>query len=218
MYRIFRLVIIIFTLSFFLGIIWHIYVVDLEYDTLNVPGDPTKGIKPTFSTAMLGYPNDDSGWDKLIKVWYFAITTLSTIGFGDFTPVSSIERILASIILMFGVTVFSFIMGQFIEILMNYKSLWNVGQHKDLSKWIALLSRFNNGNPLNKEIITKIEDFFDYYWEHNRLAAVRTEADLRFMEELPDAVQSEIFIDYLFKDFLFVYRPYFHCLPKKQRL
>lgn len=218
MYKIFRLVIIIFTLSFFLGIIWHIYVVDLEYDTLIVPGDVTKGIKPTFKTAMLGYPNDDSGWDKLIKVWYFAITTLSTIGFGDFTPVSSIERILASIILMFGVTVFSFIMGQFIEILMNYKSLWNVGQHKDLSKWIALLSRFNNGNPLKKEIITKIEDFFDYYWENNRLSAVATEADLRFMEELPGDVQSEIFIDYLFKDFLFIYRPYFYCLPKKQRL
>ena len=28
-YKIFRLVVIIFTLSFFLGIIWHIFVVDL---------------------------------------------------------------------------------------------------------------------------------------------------------------------------------------------
>jgi len=63
-------------------------------------------------------------------------------------------------------------MGQFIEILMNYKSLWKVGEAKDLSKWIALLSRFNHGNPLNKELITKIEDFFDYYWTYNRLSAV----------------------------------------------
>ena len=179
---------------------------------LVVPGDELKGYKPTFKDAMLGYPNDDSGWDKLIKVWYFAITTLSTIGFGDFTPVSSVERLLASIILMFGVTVFSFIMGQFIEILMNYKSLWAVGHHKDLSKWIALLSRFNNGNPLNKDLITKIEDFFDYYWEHNRLSALSSESDLRFMEELPDVVQSQIFIDYLFTDFLFNYRTYFACL------
>ena len=104
---------------------------------------------------MMGYPDSgDTGLTKLIKVWYFAITTLSTIGFGDFTPVSSSERIIASLILMFGVTVFSFIMGQFIEILMNYKSLWKVGEHKDLSKWIALLSRFNHGNPLDKELIT----------------------------------------------------------------
>jgi hypothetical protein len=99
-----------------------------------------------------------------VKEIYFAITTLSTIGYGDFHPVSQMERGIAAFILLWGVTIFSFIMGQFIEILMNYKSLWKVGHHKDLSKWIALLSRFNNGNPLNKELITKIEDFFDYYW------------------------------------------------------
>ena len=89
------------------------------------------GFKPNFNTKMMGYspddPTPDSGMTKLIKVWYYAITTLSTIGFGDFTPVTSSERLISSVILMFGVTVFSFIMGQFIEILMNYKSLWMVG-------------------------------------------------------------------------------------------
>ena len=183
---------------------------------LVVPGDELKGYKPTFKDAMLGYPNDDSGWDKLIKVWYFAITTLSTIGFGDFTPVSSVERLLASIILMFGVTVFSFIMGQFIEILINYKSLWKVGHHQDLSKWIALLSRFNNGNPLNKELITKIEDFFNYFWENNPLGAVNDEADVRFMSELPYYVQGQVYIDYLFKDFLYKYKPYFHAIHNRK--
>ena len=68
--------------------------------------------------------NPDKPFDKLIKVWYYAITTLSTIGYGDFHPVSVSERSLAAFILLFGVAVFSFIMGQFIEILMNYKSLW----------------------------------------------------------------------------------------------
>lgn len=76
---------------------------------------------------------------------------------------------------MIGVAIFSLVMAQFIEILMNYKSLWKVGEAKDLSKWIALLSRFNNGNPLNKELISKIEDFFDYYWSYNRLSAISTE-------------------------------------------
>ena len=71
--------------------------------------------------------NTDGDVDRLIKVWYFAITTLSTIGYGDFSPVSTNERLIASFILLFGVAVFSFIMGQFIEILMNYKSLWKVG-------------------------------------------------------------------------------------------
>lgn len=212
MYKILRLSLLIFTSSYFLGIVWHIYVVDLESDVYINPNDPSYGVKPTFATAMLGYPEtfeSQTGIDKLIKVWYFAITTLSTIGFGDFTPVSSIERLLASMILMFGVTVFSFIMGQFIEILMNYKSLWKQGDHKNLSAWIALLSRFNNGNPLNKELITHIEDFFDFYWVNNRLSALSNEKDLQFMDQLPIEVQGQIFVDYLFTDFLYKYRTLF---------
>lgn len=90
-----------------------------------------------------------------------------------------------SFVLLIGVAVFSLVMGQFMDILMNYKKLGAVGNGKDLSKWIALLSRFNNGNPINKELIGKIEDFFDYYWNNNRLAAMKTETDLRFMSELP---------------------------------
>ena len=86
---------------------------------------------------------------------------------------------------MIGVAVFSLVMGQFIDILMNYKKLGQVGQGKDLSKWIALLSRFNNGNPINKDLINRIEDFFEYYWFNNRMSAVKTENDKRFMSELP---------------------------------
>ena len=82
---------------------------------------------------------------------------------------------IGAFVMMFGVVTFSFIMSQFIEILLNYKAIGAVGSHKDLSKWIALLSRFNNGNPLNKEIITKIEDFFEYYWAKNRLNALSSE-------------------------------------------
>ena len=76
-------------------------------------------------------------------------------------------------------------MGEFIEILMRYKSRFVVGFPRDLSKWIALLSRFNNGNHLNKEIITKIEDFFDYSWNFNRVNALKTKQDHRFLAELP---------------------------------
>ena len=93
----------------------------------------------------------------LVKVFYFAITTLSTIGFGDFHPVSVFERGIASFILLFGVAVFSFIMGQFIEIIMNYKQLWVVGDGRGLQKWLGLLSKYNSGKPLNKDLISKIE-------------------------------------------------------------
>lgn len=113
----------------------------------------------------------------MVKVFYFAITTLSTIGFGDFHPVSVLEKVIIAPILLFGVAVFSFIMGQFISILMNYKKLWIVGDGRGLQKWLGLLSKYNNGKPLNKELISKIENHFEYFWEHNRMSALSQEQD-----------------------------------------
>ena len=101
------------------------------------------------------------------------------------SPVSIQERLIGAFILLIGVAVFSFIMGEFIQILMSHKSRFVIGQPRELSKWIALLSRFNNGHPLKKDIISKIEDFFEYSWTCNRMNAIKSKQDERFMEELP---------------------------------
>lgn len=143
-----------------------------------------------------------------MKLWYWAITTLSTIGFGDYSPQSTVERYCALPILMFGVIIFSMIMGDYMDILMQYKTIGEVTDNRGLSKWISLLSRFNNGQPLGKDLISKIEDFFDYYWDNNRLSCIDGEGQ-RFMDELPERVKGEIYIDYLFSDFLYKYRFYF---------
>lgn len=68
--------------------------------------------------------------------------------------------------MMGGVTVFSYIMGCLMEILIpgDAKSA-----HKELAKWIALLSKFNEGSMLPRSLIDKIENFFEFYWDNNPL-------------------------------------------------
>jgi hypothetical protein len=48
---------------------------------------------------------------------YFAFTSLSTVGFGDFNPRSDLERLMTALLLLTGVSVFSYIMGNLIEII-----------------------------------------------------------------------------------------------------
>lgn len=55
----------------------------------------------------------------MLIVTYFAFTTLSTVGFGDYHPRSDSERAVCAIILLVGVAIFSYIMGNFIEILIS---------------------------------------------------------------------------------------------------
>ena len=50
MYKIFRLVIIIFVTSYFLGILWHIYVCDLQ----TPPMLPDGSVGEYFGNKMLG--------------------------------------------------------------------------------------------------------------------------------------------------------------------
>lgn len=54
---------------------------------------------------------------------YFAFTTLSTVGFGDYAPRSNVERLFFTGVLLGGVAIFSYIMGVFIEILKSFFAL-----------------------------------------------------------------------------------------------
>jgi len=53
----------------------------------------------------------------------FAFTSLSTVGFGDIHPRSNAERIICAMILLFGVAIQSYIMGEFIDILSQFQRL-----------------------------------------------------------------------------------------------
>lgn len=48
---------------------------------------------------------------------YFSLTILSTVGYGDFFPVSSNEMIVTSVIMMMGVAVFSWVMGEISDLM-----------------------------------------------------------------------------------------------------
>ena len=53
---------------------------------------------------------DKSDIEMSIIVTYYAFTSLSTVGFGDYAPISNPERIFISIALFTGVIMFSYIM------------------------------------------------------------------------------------------------------------
>jgi hypothetical protein len=94
---------------------------------------------------------DKTAYEKLIISCYFALTTLSTVGYGDYYPVSNVERVIAVLIMLGGVAFFSYIMGNFIEIISNYeKKMGAVDKSGDLHNWMVLLTRFTGGPGLKK--------------------------------------------------------------------
>jgi hypothetical protein len=118
---------------------------------------------------------------------------LTTIGYGDYHPETTKERVLCTFVFIFGVVVFSFLMGNFIEILMEYKHVTADNEDSgELTKFMGLLARFNKGRPLSKEMTKKIENYFEFYWKHDRNYAIKSDEDMRIMSELPKSVRIKV--------------------------
>lgn len=128
-------------------------------------------------------------FERTIIVMYFAFTTLSTVGFGDYAPRSNAERLVFTWVLLGGVAIFSYIMGVFIEILQSFFDLTDdVQDDENLSRWFGLIKRFNYGRPVSQELKIKIEQYFTYRWKNDKNIAISSEADLKIFDELPPDV------------------------------
>lgn len=74
---------------------------------------------------------------------YFALTTLSTVGYGDMYAISDLERIVSVIVMLGGVAFFSFIMGNFVEIIQSQKAkMGSPDKSDELMIWMIGLARF----------------------------------------------------------------------------
>ena len=88
---------------------------------------------PELFLSHFGFHKLQHG-EMLIISTYFALTSLSTVGFGDFTPRGNVERFVGAFILLFGVAIFSLVMGNLIDILASFNEFhMDIGDGEKLS-------------------------------------------------------------------------------------
>jgi len=191
-YKVVRLIIIATTLTYFLGCFWYFVVsISAQYDD-----DVT-----FYDEYSLGVY---SKVRRLIICCYFALTTLATVGYGDFTPQSNIERIFGILIMILGIALFSYIMGNFNDVLSNYdKQMGIVDKSADLQTWITSLTKFTHNQPLPRDLVQKIDEHFKFFWKNDRLSTL-TPND-KYLQQMPKPLKHEL-IRYLFDDIFSLFR------------
>ena len=124
--RVARLSVIIMTTCYFIGLFWHIFCLELYLRTLeaNKKVDPRIVNTETFITSNDLVPDEEAIHNLHIMLlgMYFAFTTLSTVGFGDFNPRSDYERLICIVILLMGVGIFALFMGLLLEMIEEFKA------------------------------------------------------------------------------------------------
>lgn len=116
------------------------------------------------------------------KSLYWAITTLTTIGYGDITPSTNMGRIYTMVIMIIGVGVYGFVIGNVFNLISQadrYKEQTKEKFH-DLS---LFMKHYDIPDQLQYAV-------FSYY---NHLYTKRlSDNDTKIISELPNALQNEL--------------------------
>jgi len=116
-----------------------------------------------------------SNHDKVITMTYYAFTSLSTVGLGDYHPVTSWERSVCAFILLFGVAITSLIIENFMRMILQMNNLRKSFEESDkLSLFLGTMEKFNGDRSLDPYFVAKIESYFNYRWANNKNHALST--------------------------------------------
>ena len=196
-FKFFKLVVIATVITYFFGWIWFLLskLRDEIDNTTSFYEDPRIAVMTTIQ--------------QWITSCYYMLTTLATIGYGDYYPLNNFERIIWVVVMLFGVAFFSYIMRRFIEIIgsLNVEKSSTENDESDLKNWFTILGRFKKNKSLSKKLTVKIQNYFEYYWENDRLSSIK--ADNEYMKALPRSIKRKIMINYLFGDVFFLFRHFF---------
>ena len=200
--KLLKITIIISSCSYMFGMFFK-FIIEVQNDIMNWDNYNTDGQElPEHFTTFYGI-DEMPQYDSMIILMYFSFTSLTTIGFGDFNPRGDFERLYISFGLLFGVAIFSYIMGLFIEIIKTVKkNNADPGDGDSLFKFFGILRKYNMEERMNVNMKKKIESYFDYRWENDKNDVINNEIYLGFMQQLPQYVQDNLLNEFLYKEFL----------------
>jgi hypothetical protein len=151
--KVFKLFLMIINISYFTGIIWMIFCQNVQRELKKMDViEPEENFFDYF-----GIEESSESRQVLISL-YYSFTSLSTVGFGDFHPRSNVERLFCSVVLVGGVIVFSYIMGDFIAMLENYQILnGEIDDGDNLSMFFGMMKKYNKNVPIKQDLKLRIE-------------------------------------------------------------
>ena len=96
-------------------------------------------------------------WKLYVFALYFVVTTISTVGYGDMSASTDLERFYCVILMLTGVSIFTFISGALSSILSNYDN-----SQAALQERLLYLTRLRAQYGISDELYLEIKKALTY--------------------------------------------------------
>lgn len=120
--------------------------------------------------------------DFYILSLYWTITTLTTVGYGDITPNTNIERIFTMGVMLVGVGVYGVIIGQ-VSRLMMLADKYTEERKEKMSNLHSYMKYYNIPASLQRQVFS----FYNHLIKKNI-----SDQDIQIIKDLPQALQKEL--------------------------
>ncbi len=129
-----------------------------------------------------GVPKDEPFPAQYLDAIYWTVTTLTTVGYGDITPISATQKIYTMFVMFFGVAVYGYVIGNISTLLAST----DLAKTNYVNK-IEELNTFFEDKTIPFELQEKIRDYYNHIWQ-SRLG--RDEAII--LNDLPESLRTEV--------------------------
>ncbi len=120
--------------------------------------------------------------DNYILAFYWTITTLTTIGYGDITPNTNAQYLYTMGVQLMGVAVFGYIIGNVTSVLANLDTA-----RANFREKMDKISAFMRSRDLPAELQKRIRDYYNYLWETRRGSL-----EMEILGVLPRSLQVDV--------------------------
>ncbi|NEO55681.1 MAG: cyclic nucleotide-binding domain-containing protein [Okeania sp. SIO3B5] len=166
--RMYKLVIIIILITHWVACIWFML------GSWESNGENSWLIRNSLQSA--------SRRTQYINSLYWAITTLTTVGYGDIIPTTEIEIIFTLVVMFLGISMYAYIVGNVSSLISNLDATKARYREK-----LGQIQTYMRENKISPKLQQKIRDYYQYRWIENR--DIR---DYHILEELPYSLKMKL--------------------------
>jgi hypothetical protein len=137
-------------------------------------------LSPDSWVTRLGYI-DSSNFEIYVISFYWTLTTVTTVGYGDINAGTTLERAYNLIIMSFGVLMYSFAIGSLSSIVSTLDQ-----KTAEMNQKLQILSSIKKEFNLEQEIYEKVRKVIKYDLSRNQ------KDKMNFLQELPNKLRIEL--------------------------